>query len=430
VPSNLSIHETLQLSPLVQIAPAEAILPAQNLCLIPVVLFRYAATLQTLDLSRNLMLTLPSDFMQSCTALTTLRLSDSELDRIPAAVAEAVTLTSLDISVNLLKSAALTPLTALHRLTALNLQANKLTGLPTEFSALVNLTSLNLASNYLTELPPVLATLKRFSILNVSFNYIGDLSAALLSALTCLTELNVACNVLTILPSTFATALPNLLSLDIRGNALTDIRPVAAAPALQRLLLDFNSISELPPLCLPALIDLSLPHNPITQFHIEGAHLPDLRVLCLSNCKLISLPDDLFQICPRIEKLILDDNRLRKVSPSFTKLRPSLSTFSAVNNKLSELPPCIGRFQRLIYLDVRGNNLKAIPADIWFCSSLNVLNVSSNLLTTFPMPPDKILDRIRDKLKEGASEGTDDWYVFLLSISYIITALCPYLISI
>lgn len=90
IPSNLYIHEMLQHCNLVRISETDAILPNQNLYLIPVVLFKYGSTLKILDLSKNLMLNLPSDFIQSCTQLTSLKLCDSELDHIPQAVLEVL----------------------------------------------------------------------------------------------------------------------------------------------------------------------------------------------------------------------------------------------------------------------------------------------------------------------------------------------------
>ena len=412
VPSNLNIHEALQLSSRVRIEPTEAILPGQNLYLIPVVLFRYAITLQTLDLSKNLMLNLPVDFIQSCTALTTLRLCDAEMDHIPAAVVEAPTLTSLDLSVNFLGSSACSMLGKLKNLTHLNLQANQLVDLPEEFQDLIHLTSLNLASNYFTKVPQVLTKLRKLSILNISFNFLRELTD--ISGLGSLTELNVACNVLTALPPKLCVLLPYLRALDVRGNAIVDLEPVHQCP-LQRLLLDYNSVSVLPPLLLSSLMDLSASHNPFTRLS-DVCQLMQLRVLSLAQCKMIGLPENLFLACPNLEKLILDDNKLKALPGSFSTLKESLSTFSAVNNKLIEIPTSIGSFKKLMYMDLRGNNLKSIPVEIWELESLEVLNLSSNLITGFPMPLDGMLERIRGvantlttQVKNGRSSEIESW---------------------
>ncbi len=75
-------------------------LQSRNLEMVPIFLYKHADWIVSLDLSGNPMSDLPLDFVQLCSSLRTLRLSNLALKRIPQSVRHSETLTHLDVSNN------------------------------------------------------------------------------------------------------------------------------------------------------------------------------------------------------------------------------------------------------------------------------------------------------------------------------------------
>lgn len=367
------------------ITETRADLSGQDLYMMPVILFRYASTLKHLDMSKNLMLNLPMDLVQSCISLVSIRMAECELYTLPPALSYADTLTKLDLSMNLLQGKSLVSLEALHNLIELNLQSNQVTEIPPNLAVpLSTLQVLNLASNGLVQFPDViLSSWKNLIYINMAFNFIRYIPTEI-SGLVKLRGLNMVCNQLVSLPETFS--LPNLTLLDIRGNAIQDISMISM-PKLTNLIIDHNSIGSFPTLSLPQIQEITASRNALSHIQLkpDASPLSNLSILSLSGSKLVSLPSELFEYCPRLESLTLDDNQIRNIPP-IGVLSSSLRLLSMVNNKLTELPNSIGELGKLTHLNLRGNNLKTLPDEIWFCSSLSVINVSSNLLYLFPIP--------------------------------------------
>ena len=116
---------------------------------------------------------------------------------------------------------------------SLNLHCNRLThlhGLPKKLSSL---TELNLSSNEFTSCDlPELAFLSCMKILDLSANGIESLAA--LPFLPTLTTLSIAYNNLTTFDGLEENT-PNLVTLDARGNFVTERYDVFALPALLQL---------------------------------------------------------------------------------------------------------------------------------------------------------------------------------------------------
>ena len=55
-----------------------------------------------------------------------------------------------------------------------------------------------------------------------------------------------------------------------------------------------------------------------------------------------------------------------------------------IKNPLSSLPPTLGCLAELKDLNLRECNLNSLPAEIWHCAKLEILNISSNILSSFP----------------------------------------------
>lgn len=356
-------------------------LSGRNLITIPITLYQKATEISTLNLSRNLTLDIPTDFIQSCSNLREIKFTSNEAWRLPKALCLASRLTMLDVSNNRLEQLDHAEMHRLQGLVSLKLSNNKITALPSYFSRYTSLRSLNLSSNSLTAFPDMICGLRTLVDLDVSFNAITGLPG--IGQLVNLERLWATNNKLS---GAFEPSLNNLLNLkevDVRFNAINNIDVMSQLPALEHLMIGHNSISAFEG-SFSRLKVLYLNHNPVTRFGFS-APVPTLSVLNLASAKLVQLPDDLFHKMPGLTKLTLNKNHFIALSPHFGRLA-KLEYLSLAKNQLDSLPTEIGLLSELRYLDVRENNLRKLPQEIWLARRLETLNVSSNVLSEFPKP--------------------------------------------
>ncbi|KAI9756366.1 MAG: hypothetical protein M4579_003870 [Chaenotheca gracillima] len=357
-------------------------LQGHNLITIPIMLYKKATEIVSLNLSRNLSLDVPKDFIQQCINLREIKFMGNEAWKLPPSLTLANRLTYLDISNNRLEQLDHAELDKLPNLVSIKLANNKITSLPGYFSIFKNLRNLNISSNSLTQFPEFLCDLTSLVDLDISFNSISALPERI-GQLHSLERLLATNNRMTgSFPKTFAY-LESLKEIDIRFNAISNIEVISELPCLEQLFAIHNSISVFEG-HFSKIRTLQLNHNPVTRFTLLSV-VPTLTTLSISNAKLAQLSDDLFEKMPNLEKLTLDRNHFAVLSSQVGKLR-KLEYLSMANNSMNSLPPEIGCLLNLRFLDVRENNIKRLPSEIWFALRLDTLNVSSNILEAFPKP--------------------------------------------
>ena len=356
-------------------------LQGRNLVTIPIALYQKAAEIVTLDISQNLSLDIPKDFIQSCVNMREIKYTSNEATRIPPSFSMAGKLSMLDLSNNRLETVDGSELERNTGLISLKLSNNLLTKLPPYFVNYTALRSLNLASNSLTEFPDFLGELRTLVDLDVSFNAISTLPSV--GKLVNLERLFATNNRLSgSFPDNFKD-LVNLTSLDVRFNSIANIDVMSQLPKLEHLMVGHNSISAFEG-TFARLKLLFIDHNPVTRFGF-ATPVPTLSVLNIASAKLAQLPDDLYVKMSNLTKLVLNKNHLVALSPQIGRLS-KLEHLSIAKNLLGSLPPEIGHLLSLRYLDVRENNLSKLPAEIWYARRLESLNVASNVLVEFPKP--------------------------------------------
>lgn len=356
-------------------------LQGRNLITIPITLYQKATEIISLNLSRNLSLDVPKDFIQACTNLREIKYTSNDARRLPPSLSLASRLTMLDISNNRLQSLDRAELHKLQSLQGLRLSNNGLTRLPPYFGQYRALRSLNLSSNALNEFPDFLCEVRTLVDLDISFNSITSLPK--IGQLTCLERLWATNNKLT---GSFPPTLSNLVNLreiDVRFNALDSMDVMSQLPRLEYLMIGHNNISSFEGF-FPKIRVLHMNHNPVTRFGLSQA-VPSLTALNLASAKLAQLPEDLFSKLTGLTKLILDKNHFTSLSNNIGRLY-RLEHLSVARNSLDVLPAEIGRLVELRYLDVRENNLGQLPPELWYARRLETLNVSSNVLDAFPKP--------------------------------------------
>jgi adenylate cyclase len=357
-------------------------LRARSLMTIPIFLYNHAHDIVSLNLSRNAKLDLPADFVQLCTALRELRLSDTYIKRIPQSVRQATGLTRLDISSNRLLEMDHIRLDEIKELILLEAYDNRLQGLPDYFANFAALKYLNVSNNKFEAFPDVICSIVTLIDLDLSFNSLPSIPAEI-SKLKNLERFHIVGNMITALPTTFE-ALHKLQEFDCRQNNIESFAVLSEVPRLLSLRCDYNRCSVLD-LHSSTLRSFSISYNPLTRFNIIGTGV-SLTQLNISHGKLVELDPECFKHLNALETLIFDSNQIRTLSEELGTLT-SLLRLSGKNNKLESLPESIGNLSRLQYLNVANNNLGELPATIWFAPDLIYLNASSNLLDDFPDPP-------------------------------------------
>lgn len=354
-------------------------LQGRSLVTIPITLYQKASEIISLNLSRNLALDVPKDFIQACINLRELKFTGCEAWRLPASLSYASRLTVIDISNNRLQQLEHAELDRLAGLVSIKMANNKLAHLPSYFGNFKYLRNLNMCSNNFTEFPRFLSDLKSLVDLDISFNQITDLPR--IEKLTNLERLWMTNNNLTgPFPDSFGK-LVNLKEIDARFNGITNIDKCSQLPRLELLLVGHNGIVTFNG-SFAKLRTLVLDHCPMTQFDLDSP-VPSLTTLNIASAKLVQLKDSTFDNMPNLTKLILDKNHFINISTHISKAS-KLEHLSMAKNPLSSLPPTIGSLTELKYLNIRECNCKALPPEIWYCIRLETLNVSANVLESFP----------------------------------------------
>ncbi|KAI0401032.1 protein phosphatase 2C [Xylaria palmicola] len=356
-------------------------LSGRNLITIPIALYSKTNEIISLNLSRNLSLDLPRDFIQACPSLRDIKYASNEARKLPISISRATRLTLLDVSNNRLEEVEHAELARLSGILRLTLANNRLKSLPLDFGTFRALRVLNLSSNFLDKFPVTLCTLESLVNLDISFNAVAALPEEI-GNLRSLEKLVMTNNRLAgSLPLTFSR-LGNLRELDIKFNALTSIDVISELPKLEVLTADHNMISQFVG-SFERVRTLKLNRNPLTKFGIVNP-VPTLKLLNLSDAQLASI-DGAFNNMVNLERLNLDFNYFVSLPSTIGNLR-RLEHFSIAHNLVGELPPEIGCLTELKILDVRGNNIRKLPMDIWWANKLETLNASSNVLENFPKP--------------------------------------------
>lgn len=376
-------------------------LSGRNLITIPIALYTKASEIVSLNLSRNLSLDLPRDFVQACVNLRDVKYNNNEARRLPQSLSRASKLTYLDVSNNRLDQLEHAELNSLTGLLKLNLANNRLNHLPLYFDHYKMLRTLNISSNYLGEFPAFLCELDALVDLDLSFNLIGSFPEQC-GNLRSLERFVITNNRLSgVLPESFK-GLQSLRELDIRYNALTGLEVVSELPKLEMLAADHNAISGFAG-SFERLRSLKLNSNPMTKFEITTPVLT-LKVLNLSNAQLGSLDGTLKNV-PNLEHLVLDKNYFVSLPSQIGNLR-RLEHLSIANNTLCGLPPEIGCLTELRILNVRGNNINKLPMELWWANKLETLNVSSNVLNRFPPASSRPPQAPGEPASQASKSGT------------------------
>ncbi|KAE8202246.1 hypothetical protein CF335_g3492 [Tilletia laevis] len=360
-------------------------LQGRNLEMVPIFLYRHADWIVSLDLSGNPMSDIPLDFIQACTNLRSIRLSNLALKRVPQSLRQSETLTYIDVSNNRIPDLSHIALDGAAELLSFKVQNNRLTELPSYFARIETLRYLNISNNRFETFPMVLCDMPFLVDLDISFNTISSLPHDI-GRMVKLQRLALVGNALEALPDSISE-LVSLESVDVRRNLLQDVSVLFRLPNLQSLQISHNNLKNVDAEFGSRLTSLDFGQNQLTKVKIVVPAASELTVLNLTSADIDKFDESLFSQLPNLTDLVLDGNRqFSDLTESVGELR-SLVRLSCNNTRLGKLPEAIGKLSKLKVLEVHNNNIKIIPASIWNCGELEYINVSANIVTSFPFPP-------------------------------------------
>ncbi len=250
--------------------------------------------LRSLDLTHNQFKTLPEEF-GNLIRLRELSLADNMLTDLPEEFGKLSAMKRLDLSGNQF-TALPVEILDLVKLRELDLSKNKLEDLPNEFGKLVRLKELDLSQNELRTLPDDFKNLTRLEVLDLYQNKLHVLPNEF-GNLAGLSELNLSKNRLAALPLTFNNLANHLQVLDLRDNRFKALPVIGDLVALQQLDLSKNFFETLPSFGnLVNVRELSLSQNPLKALPARISSLVNLRKLSLDQNLFNALP-------PRIKGL-------------------------------------------------------------------------------------------------------------------------------
>lgn len=112
-----------------------------------------------------------------------------------------------------------------------------------------------------------------------------------------------------------------------------------------------------------------------------GQSLPNLRIAFFSQCAFTAFPKELAS-CPQLEMVAFRGNGIESIPDD--ALPPKLRWLILTDNKLTALPPSIGKCSRLQKCMLAGNQLDSLPKEMQECKKLGLLRLSSNKLNCLP----------------------------------------------
>jgi Leucine-rich repeat (LRR) protein len=268
--------------------------------------FTSAASLETLDLSNNPILSLHEDtFRLDCTNLVDLDLSNNNLTEVPEKLFEGLT-----------------------KMTGLHMHHTLLTGaMPAEiFSSLGNLETLELQHSRLTSISAgTFAGLTELKDLELDHNWLGDIADNNFKDSQKLENMYLHSNRLTTLTAQTFYGLGNVKFLSLRDNWLNSdhvsARAFGGMKSITVLLLDHNSLVKVHPYLFEdqvTLKSLDISYNVVTgisRHAFHGGMATTIERINIRNNRIDVMPQDTFHGLDILSVLDMQANNLMSLPP-------------------------------------------------------------------------------------------------------------------
>ncbi|KAJ5096218.1 Leucine-rich repeat typical subtype [Penicillium alfredii] len=260
------------------------------------------------------------------------------------------------------------------------------------------LETLDLHGNVLQSLPMGLRWLQHLRSLNLSHNSLSMENIQVIIEIPSLTDLKLANNQLQgPLPSAIC-GLRDLESLDLRGNALTELPQQLAELTCLKMLdvsdnqlvtLPFEELSKLP------LRTLNCPNNKLEGTLIPASvdRMETLQSLNVANNVVENFSANEMLAFPSLHTLLIGVNRIKHL-PCVSSWQ-SLLMLSAEDNSLAELPSGLVELKKIKTVDFTGNDISRLDEKLGFMESLSTLRIANN-----PLRERKLLSMDTEEIKQ------------------------------
>lgn len=350
--------------------------------------------LLVLDLSRNVIDTLPPNLMSGLRRLQKLYFQGNGLNSIADRALEGlISLTTVRFSDNQLTSLPPELFSDTKELKEIYLNNNTITVLaPGLFSDLTQLLVLDLSFNELTSdwiNTSTFSGLKRLVYLDFSHNRVSKMEIALLRDLHNLQILKMQDNFIEHIPENVFSSLSNLHTLTLSNNRLTTIESYAfmGLQVLSVLSIDSNRISKIHPHALrncSSLQDLHINGNRLDEVPLALKEIPQLKTLDLGENLIVSIENASFMTMEQMYGLRLTENNIGNISKGVFDKMTSLKILNLSRNKIHKIEA--GAFDANVNLQairLDGNYLTDIGGLFAKLPNLVWLNISDNRLEWF-----------------------------------------------
>lgn len=273
--------------------------------------------------------------------------------------------------------------------------------------------TLDLHGNVLHSLPTGLKRLQNLRFLNLSNNDLTMSQIAIITEIPSLVNLKLANNKLEGSLSSAVSSLKGLESLDLRGNALTDLpTELGELKNLKTLDVGENQLSSLPFEVLSAipLSTLNAPKNKLRGTLIPASvdRLEKLESLNVASNNIEILAANESLSLPNLHSLLVSLNRIKRL-PSVSSWQ-SLLLLSADGNKITELPAGFTDLKNVKNVDFTGNDISRLDDKIGLMEKLSTFRIANN-----PLRDRKLLSMDTEDIKlvlrnrcEPDPQDTDD----------------------
>ncbi|CAJ1056130.1 leucine-rich repeat serine/threonine-protein kinase 2 isoform X1 [Xyrichtys novacula] len=222
--------------------------------------------------------------------------------------------------------------------------------------------------------------------LDLSHNNLLEFPSALCQSLKSLTRLDLQGNQLRSLPVELLSLL-SLNTLNVSRNCVGPVLtfdPSVTCPSLRQLNLSFNKITAFPH-------DLGRAVENLEELFLEGNTITELCTpLCLTEIKLVdvsknsveNISTDFLTGCPKLETFNASMNKVCSLS----SLPSKITALKLANNCFSLVPEAILNLPNLRSVDMRTNQIAALPGPgSWESGNLRELMFSQNCITALDL---------------------------------------------
>ena len=302
----------------------------------------------SLSLDSNEITEIPED-IKRLILLQELSAKCNRISVFPSVLFELSALSIVDLSFNMLTTIPVSVFRKFKSLKELNLANNSLISIPDEIVQATSLETLRVEGNLLKRLPE-LSLLKRLHTLIAFDNKIQTAPKNLPSTLE---TVDLSRNDLSTLSGSNICAISALQTLDLSSNSLTEL-PRFRTPKLEEFAIADNKLDSLSSLVdLPLLRVLDASRNALRVLPFSVGGLQELSEVYLRNNSIENVPASI-GMCQKLRMLDISDNKIETL-PEELGLISSLTNLKVRHNSLNFVPAKLSQLPHLQELDLYNN---------------------------------------------------------------------------